>query len=70
MDVAFITTLVLDDLSDLPGLALDLQDALEQSGFEVKSVTPWARPALQQQGVLPMSQNQTTQQTTNQEPVL
>jgi hypothetical protein len=68
MNVAFIVTINLDDLSDLPGLAEEIQQTLDEAGFETKSVAPWARPALQQQGIVPMSQNQ--QQTTNQNPIL
>jgi hypothetical protein len=45
MNVAFITVLNLDDLSDLPGVATEINDDLTQSGFEVISVQPWARPS-------------------------
>jgi hypothetical protein len=64
MYVAFIATINLDDLSDLAGLAEEIEQTLGEAGFEVKSVAPWARPSLVQTGALPMSQNQ--QQTTNQ----
>jgi hypothetical protein len=62
MNVTFLVSINLDDLSSLPDIASEIEADLSESGFEVISVAPWARPALQQQGVLPMSQ--TTQQTT------
>jgi hypothetical protein len=50
-DVAFITTLKLDDLSDLPGIAQEISDDLQQGGFDVVTVVPWQRPSLQQPAV-------------------
>ena len=47
MHVTFLIAINLDDLSDLPGVAQEINDDLNQSGFEVLSVAPWARPALQ-----------------------
>jgi hypothetical protein len=55
MNVTFLVTINLDDLSDLPGVAAEIQDDIENSGFEVLSVAPWARPALTQQGIMPPS---------------
>ena len=46
MQVAFIATVNLDDLSDLAGVSDEIADSLTQSGFEVVSVHAWARPAL------------------------
>jgi hypothetical protein len=48
MDVTFLATVNLDDLSDLPGVAQEINDDLTQSGFEVVQVAPWARPTLAQ----------------------
>lgn len=50
MQVAFITTVNLDDLSDLVGVAQEISDDLTQGGFEVISVHAWQRPALTQLG--------------------
>ena len=61
MNVAFIVTINLDDLSDLPGVAGEIEDDL--SNFEVVSVAPWARPSLQQT-VGPIPGPTTTQQPT------
>lgn len=45
MNVTFTVQIELDDLSrPLLETALDIQDALEQDGFLVNSVNPWARP--------------------------
>lgn len=48
MNVAFITVLNLDDLSDLVGVAQEINDDLTSTGFEVTSVAPWQRPTLAQ----------------------
>jgi len=63
VNVAFIVTLNLDDLSDLPGVAAEVSDDLEHSGFEVTNVQPWARPTLSQGApIVPTTQpNQQTQ---------
>ena len=66
MVVTFLVAINLDDLSSLPDIAQEISEDLSDSGFEVKTVTPWARPSLQQQGVLPMSQTTTQQQPTQQ----
>lgn len=62
MNVTFLTTVRLDDLSDLPGVATEISDDLTQSGFEVISVVPWARPSLTQTPTVPnITQQPTTQ---------
>ena len=66
MNVTFLVSINLDDLSSLPDIAQEISEDLSDSGFDVLTVAPWARPALQQTGVLPMSQTtqqQPTQQT-------
>jgi hypothetical protein len=64
MHVSFITTINLDTLEDLPSVAQEISDDLTQSGFDVISVDPWARPSLQAQPVVtPLSQPTQTQQT-------
>lgn len=47
MQVAFIVKLDLPDTTNLPGLALELQDDLADAGHVVLSVQPWARPTLE-----------------------
>jgi len=56
MTVAFIAQINLDDLSNLPDVAREIQEDLTNAGFDVKSVEAWQRPSLLQ-GV-----PQTTQQ--------
>jgi hypothetical protein len=46
MNVAFIVQINLDDLSDLPGQAMEIQQDLQDAGFDVKTVSPWQRPSL------------------------
>jgi hypothetical protein len=46
MNVAFIVQINLDDLSDLPGQAMEIQQDLQDAGFDVKAVAPWQRPSL------------------------
>ena len=72
MNVAFIVNIDLDDLSSLADVAADIQDDLEEKGYEVKSVAPWARPALTQGGTAPLLPNVPTQQqqTNENEPIL
>lgn len=43
MNVTFLVTINLDDLSDLPSIAGEITDDLNT--FEVVSVVPWARPS-------------------------
>lgn len=69
MRVTFLATVNLDDLSDLPGVAQEISDDLQQSGFEVVSVAPWARPSLQQ-AVGPTIGPTTTQTTQTNEPIV
>ena len=66
MNVAFIATVNLDDLSDLAGVAQEINDDLAQSGFEVISVAAWARPALAQVApTVPTTQTQPIQTNPN-----
>lgn len=44
MNVTFLLNLNLDDLSDLNGVANEIEDDLS-AHFTVNSVKPWARPA-------------------------
>jgi predicted CoA-binding protein len=68
VNVAFITEVNLDDLSDLAGTASEIEQDLNNAGFEVISVKPWARPSLKLPGEASVP---TTNQTTNQiEPIL
>jgi hypothetical protein len=46
MNVTFLVTINLDDLTDLSGVAEEITDDL--GNFEVVSVAPWARPTLSQ----------------------
>ena len=69
MNVAFIVEINLDDLSDLAGTASEIEQDLNNSGFEIISVKPWKGPSLELPGqpIVP----QTTQQTTQPiEPIL
>lgn len=43
MNVTFLVEINISDLSDLPGIADEIESDL--SDFEVISVKPWARPA-------------------------
>jgi hypothetical protein len=47
MNVAFIVQINLDDLSDLPGTSREIQEDLNNAGFEVVQVKPWQRPSLE-----------------------
>jgi hypothetical protein len=64
MNVTFIVTINLDDTSDLPGTAAEIEDDLNNSGFEVTAVHAWARPSL---AVAPPTVPTTTQQQPTQE---
>ena len=59
MNVTFLVTVNLDDLSDLSGIAEEITDDL--GSFEVISVTPWARPTLAQQINVPTTTQPTIQ---------
>lgn len=61
VNVAFILTINLDDLSDLPGQSAEISDHLNDLGFNVVSCAPWRRPSLEQGGI-PLEQPTTTQQ--------
>lgn len=50
MNVAFICQINLDDLSDLPGTSAEIEQAINNAGFDVVSVKPWQRPSLLQPG--------------------
>jgi hypothetical protein len=65
MNVAFIVQINLDDLSNLPDVSREIQDDLNNAGFEVTKVAPWQRPSLNLGGTPLFSPEQTTQ-TTNQ----
>ena len=67
MNVTFLTTVRLDDLGDLPGVASEINDDLTQGGFDVMSVVPWARPSLTQVQPTVPTPNQQTQIQPNQQ---
>jgi hypothetical protein len=67
MHVSFIVTVNLDDTSDLPGVALEIEDDLVN--FEVVEVHPWARPSLTIQGPSPTVPTTTQQPTQNISPI-
>lgn len=48
MIVTFLVPVNLSDLSDLPSIALDLEDDLRAAGHDISegTVHPWARPNL------------------------
>jgi hypothetical protein len=69
MNVTFIVTINLDDTSDLPGTAAEIEDDLNNSGFEVTMVHAWARPSLTLAGPLPNVPT-TTQQTQTQDQII
>jgi hypothetical protein len=60
MNVAFIVTVNLDDTSDLPGVASEIEDDLTNGGFDVTMVHAWQRPSLTQ--VAPITVPTTTTQ--------
>jgi hypothetical protein len=74
MNVAFITEINLDDLSNLPDVAREIQEDLTNAGFEVVSVAPWKRPSLEQGGTPLFGTNvptpTTQQQTENLENII
>jgi hypothetical protein len=47
MNVTFLTTINLDDLSGLADTARDIEQDLSNAGYEVISVAPWQRPSLE-----------------------
>lgn len=71
-DVAFILKLKLDDLSSIADVAGDIEEDLIEKGYDVDSVTPWARPSLPPSGGVAFPNVPTNQQTNqqNQEPIL
>ncbi len=46
MQRAFIIKLSLDSSSDLAGIADDIRDSIQEEGYEVISVAPYAAPEL------------------------
>jgi hypothetical protein len=71
MNVAFIVQINLDDLSNLPDVSREIQEDLNNAGFEVVQVKPWQRPSLQVGGTPLFSSEQTQpQQPTNLENIL
>lgn len=46
MNVTFLVALNLDDVSSLADISNEINDDLSNSGFEVVSVQPWARPSV------------------------
>ena len=71
MNVAFIAEVNLDDLSNLPDQAREIEESLTNAGFEVISVAPWKRPSLEVGGGGYGTNVPTTTQTTNQiEPIV
>lgn len=44
MTRTFLLALELTDNEDLDSTSMDIQDSLEQDGFTVTSVKPWASP--------------------------
>lgn len=43
MKVTFLVELELDDISNLPGIALELSEDLQAADYQVSSVKPWQR---------------------------
>lgn len=46
-EVTFLVAVNIDDVSVLTETALNINDDLTQSGHDVVSVKPWARPTVQ-----------------------
>lgn len=44
MNVTFLLHLNVEDVSQIPALAVDIQDDLIGAGHDVISVEPWSRP--------------------------
>lgn len=55
MTRTFLLALELTDNEDLDSTSLDIQDSLEQDGFIVNSVKPWASPLSASEEALPLS---------------
>jgi hypothetical protein len=60
MNVAFIAEINLDDLSNLPDVAREIEEDLTNAGFEVVSVKAWQRPSLELGGIPGFQPEQTT----------
>jgi hypothetical protein len=65
MNVAFIVQLNLDDLSNLPDVSREIQEDLNNAGFEVTKVAPWQRPSIKLGGTDLFNPGQPTTPTTN-----
>jgi hypothetical protein len=68
VNVAFIVQINLDDLSNLPDVSREIQDDLNNAGFEVTKVAPWQRPSLKLGGsnlFTPTPEQPTTEQNIN-----
>jgi len=63
MNVTFLATVNLDDLSSLADVAVEISDDLMEGGFDVVSVEPWARPSITPTPIVPINQTQPNQQT-------
>lgn len=46
MTATFLVTLNLEDAAAIPQYALDIEDDLSESGYDIVDVKPWARPSL------------------------
>lgn len=55
MTRTFLLALELADNEDLDSTSMDIQDSLEQDGFIVNSVAPWASPLSASEEALPLS---------------
>jgi hypothetical protein len=55
MTRTFLLALNLPDNEDLDSTAADIQDSLEQDGFIVESVKPWASPLSAPSELSPLS---------------
>ena len=55
MTRTFLLALELTDNEDLDSTSMDIQDSLEQDGFIVNSVKPWASPLSASEEALPLS---------------
>lgn len=76
MTVTFLVAIKLNDLSTLSDTAADIEDDLNEAGYEVDSVKPWARPATGTPPVNPLAAlpsmlpTPTENQTQTQNPIL
>ena len=52
MTATFLVTLNIEDAAAIPQYAMDIEDDLSESGYDIIEVKPWARPSL---GIVPES---------------